>query len=767
MWRVPDVADKVPGKIVTFYSFKGGVGRTMAMANVAFIAAMNGMRVLVMDWDLEAPGLAYYFRALLDPQQAKTVKEAKGILNIFSEWVEAVRNASPDEIPDALDNLVSGCPFSDCAVSLVPSERLPEGAALDYISAGSRNIQAAKLITYEEALANFSWQDFYDGYAGGAILEGLREWSKGNYDLVLIDSRTGLADVAGICTMQLPDEVVLCFTFNRQNIDGVSRVAFSIRHNRQEQVRLRAIPMRTARVGTSEESDARARALSDLSRVGGFSVESLQEDFKLAVRATEGVPFYETLAPLLQNSPDIEVFSTNYRQLASQIAGLDLHLPDLAPDWKEAVRRRMQPRNATIDYIAELENAEPMRAAEELDRLLESALEDAFDEAELDDAYIRALTDAGFLLALQYDSEIDANGVADRALDLLRALYAVDKGKWSQSLVDGIERYWLNAAYSLEIDQQVSLLDEADSILAETKTLSAKIRRLDLRRMSLRIHLNAGHHEAAAQLIKEAWNLYASIRDEHELAGDQWESVSLLEADLHRIEGDLHARRNKEGDAIVSYGSGLKVLDRVRNDGSRMETLRLRASLHAKLSGQFTSKGDLGSAATHAIRSANCAGMVRNLIGSLFTTLADPIIALGSPSEATEFCKYALLQDPRASSSSIATIAGRIPAHSLELLQRATALANLVKQSNNADTPLLLSTISGVVKATLIALSKRRSVISVRQLKELIAAVNNFIEVLGPPENAGADEVEWEAIVLGLHRSPPPRRGAREEPDGQ
>ena len=37
------------GKIVTFYSFKGGVGRTMALANVAWILASNGLRVLVAD----------------------------------------------------------------------------------------------------------------------------------------------------------------------------------------------------------------------------------------------------------------------------------------------------------------------------------------------------------------------------------------------------------------------------------------------------------------------------------------------------------------------------------------------------------------------------------------------------------------------------------------------------------------------------------------------------------------------------------------------
>ena len=42
---------------VTFYSYKGGVGRTMALANVAAMLAKEGRRVLLIDFDLEAPGL--------------------------------------------------------------------------------------------------------------------------------------------------------------------------------------------------------------------------------------------------------------------------------------------------------------------------------------------------------------------------------------------------------------------------------------------------------------------------------------------------------------------------------------------------------------------------------------------------------------------------------------------------------------------------------------------------------------------------------------
>jgi len=44
------------GTIVTFYSYKGGTGRTMALANTAWILAAAGNRVLTVDWDLEAPG---------------------------------------------------------------------------------------------------------------------------------------------------------------------------------------------------------------------------------------------------------------------------------------------------------------------------------------------------------------------------------------------------------------------------------------------------------------------------------------------------------------------------------------------------------------------------------------------------------------------------------------------------------------------------------------------------------------------------------------
>ena len=42
---------------VTFYSYKGGVGRTLALVNTAFSLALRGKKTLIWDLDLEAPSL--------------------------------------------------------------------------------------------------------------------------------------------------------------------------------------------------------------------------------------------------------------------------------------------------------------------------------------------------------------------------------------------------------------------------------------------------------------------------------------------------------------------------------------------------------------------------------------------------------------------------------------------------------------------------------------------------------------------------------------
>jgi Mrp family chromosome partitioning ATPase len=49
--------------VVTFYSFKGGVGRSTALGLVAGILATRNRRVVMVDFDLEAPGISVLFRS--------------------------------------------------------------------------------------------------------------------------------------------------------------------------------------------------------------------------------------------------------------------------------------------------------------------------------------------------------------------------------------------------------------------------------------------------------------------------------------------------------------------------------------------------------------------------------------------------------------------------------------------------------------------------------------------------------------------------------
>ena len=72
---------------ITFYSFKGGVGRSMALINTAAIMAERGFRVLVIDMDLEAPGLSFLMRDALNSAVA-TAPLQVGLIDLLTDVKE-------------------------------------------------------------------------------------------------------------------------------------------------------------------------------------------------------------------------------------------------------------------------------------------------------------------------------------------------------------------------------------------------------------------------------------------------------------------------------------------------------------------------------------------------------------------------------------------------------------------------------------------------------------------------------------------------------
>ncbi len=198
------------GEIITFYSYKGGVGRTMALANVAVLLAQWRYKVLMVDWDLEAPGLEFYFTDFIKTEE---IGQQAGIIELLSDTA----GAGPRE-NHALTwrNFVREIRLQDKAA-----------APLHFLGAGKRDDN------YFTKVNNLNVDLFYLEQNGGLLIEKLRSEWKHAYDFILIDSRTGITDIGSICTVQLPDILALFFTATEQGLKGVVKVAKRVNLERQ------------------------------------------------------------------------------------------------------------------------------------------------------------------------------------------------------------------------------------------------------------------------------------------------------------------------------------------------------------------------------------------------------------------------------------------------------------------------------------------------------------------------------------------------------
>jgi MinD-like ATPase involved in chromosome partitioning or flagellar assembly len=236
------------GHIVTFYSFTGGTGRTVALANVAWILAANGKRVLAVDWDLESPGLHHWFRPFLID---KTLSHSRGVIDIIRNFARATFR--PDRGPQNTSWYVRYADVEREAVSL--TWQFVGDGVIDLLPAGQQDP------SYPVTVSTFDWEAFHSRLNGRAFLNAMRNDMRRRYDYILINSRSGLSDTAAICTVNLPDTVVDCFALNDQSIDDAAAVAQSIISLRKrEPVRLLPLPLRTEETEQSKLEDRRSHA---------------------------------------------------------------------------------------------------------------------------------------------------------------------------------------------------------------------------------------------------------------------------------------------------------------------------------------------------------------------------------------------------------------------------------------------------------------------------------------------------------------------------
>ncbi len=171
----------------------------MALANSAVSLALKGRRVLLVDFDIEAPGLDTF--AVMRPK-----KQIPGIIEFVSRYM------ATGESPDVSDYIAECRGHKDHEMDLW------------IMPAGKRK-------NYSANLHQIDWGELYDRRQGYLLFEDLKaQWAKRlKPDYVFLDSRTGHTDTSGICTRQLPDAVVVLFFPNKQNLRGLTDAVSGIR----------------------------------------------------------------------------------------------------------------------------------------------------------------------------------------------------------------------------------------------------------------------------------------------------------------------------------------------------------------------------------------------------------------------------------------------------------------------------------------------------------------------------------------------------------
>lgn len=293
------------GNILTFYSYKGGVGRTFALANVAVVLARTGAKVLVVDWDLEAPGLYLYFKEHLGASSPRT-----GVAHAVAEslapgkslrWRPHVGRVRMKE------------------------KRRRDRVELDFLCAGKRAPD------YLSVLHSIDWGAAYRDHGLGYALEAMREEWVTRYDFVLVDSRTGISDVGGICAVHLPDLLVLVGTPNEQSTAGLLEVAAMAEAQRArlpvERSRLLTLPL-LSRVEARFEYQRAQQWIGDFAkrfseRFAAWLPAGLDPRAVLDLLRIPSIPYWsfgEALPVLEERAEDPETISYAFETVAAVLA---------------------------------------------------------------------------------------------------------------------------------------------------------------------------------------------------------------------------------------------------------------------------------------------------------------------------------------------------------------------------------------------------------------------------------------------------------------
>lgn len=198
-----NVGNHGKAKVITFYSYKGGVGRTTTLALTALQIAREGKKIVVIDLDLEAPGLS----TLLKQEQGVEYPKY-GVVDYLVECEKY------NEYLDLNDYIY---PIGNKNLLGMAGGELLVMQAANLIDSDYENYYT-KLSRLDFNMPKFINQD----NPISRLLNNINRQYEPDY--IFIDSRAGIHDIGGLALLNYSDEVVALFYGNEQNMLGMKFV---------------------------------------------------------------------------------------------------------------------------------------------------------------------------------------------------------------------------------------------------------------------------------------------------------------------------------------------------------------------------------------------------------------------------------------------------------------------------------------------------------------------------------------------------------------